>query len=337
VESRKKLENKILDQANKVTAKGDKIYCLGDLFDKAKNSEEVIVQGIEIAERSTAVLAGNHDVENRDNAVSSLDIVAEALSGRGSKIVFGNICETPEIYSCKEPKKNIQIHLVGHQLNQEKFEEKIDLWTRFGKKEENIHILCLHCNYNLSEEFVGNDSTLNLTREKAKKLLEFYDYILIGHEHQPRVDFEGRLMLLGNIHPTSFSDISDKYVWYFNTGTNSFEKEKIWDIEQGYLEMNWEDLLSGKYKGTEAEFISIIGEAPPTKLPEIAKAVRKLWEENQKALMIRNGVTSEELAPVSDAEGEQGFQDVPSKVAASLSSNPEILALWNSYLQKVQA
>jgi len=50
-------------------------FCLGDLFDQYSNDEAVIKQAMELIQHTDIVLAGNHDISNRKDKVSSLELL----------------------------------------------------------------------------------------------------------------------------------------------------------------------------------------------------------------------------------------------------------------------
>jgi DNA repair exonuclease SbcCD nuclease subunit len=303
---------------------------LGDLFDKFSNNEDVIRQGAEVCRKCCSVMSGNHDMSNRDTARGSFELL-HSLGG------FNTVTET----SVKYPMDGATVVFEPHCLTQEEFVSRLKEW-QWEEKSNRTRFLLLHCNYD--SKFPQKDSTLVLERDMAEKLLEVFDYILIGHEHNSRTDFDGRVVCVGNIFPTSFGDISDKYVWEWDG--EELKKRLVWSMEQHYWECDWTYLLSiietmikdGEVRefptlfGGITNFIRITGTAPATKMPEISKAINKLWELVPSALMIGNFVQAEELhiEAVNPTEGKA--IDVVGQISYELAGTV-LHDRWASYIR----
>ena len=297
---------------------------LGDLFDKFNNNEEVIRQGAEVARKCAFVMAGNHDMSNRETAKGSFELL-HSLGG------FNTVTGTLVTY----PMENTTVVFEPHCLTQEEFVVKLGRWVNDTenklRESKRTKFLLLHCNYD--SKFPQKDSTLVLERDMAEKLLEVFDYILIGHEHNSRTDFDGRVVCVGNIFPTSFGDISDKYVWEWDGA--KLRKVKVWSPTQHYREIYWEMLLANGVSYDESiwvdgleeiQFIRITGTAPATKMPEISKAINKLWELVPSALMIGNFVQAEELLIEAINPTEGKAIDVVGQISTELQGN--VIERW---------
>ncbi|WP_019865195.1 metallophosphoesterase [Methylovulum miyakonense] len=341
--SRVKLRDALYTQANNILNRshieGHSAICLGDLFDTTDNEEAVIAQGASIAGRCALVLSGNHDLANRDGKMSSLELIGH-LSPDSSVALADS---TSDYFVVEFPEANVIV--VPHKRTQTLFDltlQEIGLHVR--RIPTKVNILVLHCNY--ESPFATDDSSLNLTRDIAGLLLgddhdtkQTVDYILIGHEHIPRADFGGKLQILGNTHPTSFSDISDKFIWEFD-GTK-LSPVKIWS-KDSHLVKDWEWLLNETSTAPTTldmelvfagmQFIEINGTAPARKLPEIAKAVQKLWSQAPDALMIRNNVKSE--AVQVEAKEMNRALDIPSRITEELQGSP-FANTWANYLSRI--
>ena len=322
--SRKALQDAVYLQALALAKSVEDSVCLGDLFDTTENSEAVIQQGATIASACRLLLAGNHDLPNRENKLSSLQLLKSlgmrsiVLSEEGHRYRVDVIC-------------GVSFVSVPHQLSQELFMQALnDLIEGFSAEEPQV--LLLHCNYD--SPFISDTTSLNLTKDNAERLLTRFSHILIGHEHTARSDLSGRVQLLGNTHPTSFSDISDKFSWSFKVegGKLSFISQLIWSKAKGFKELSWEILLAGQEQ-TDASFIDITGVAPVAKLPEIAKAIQKLWQVLHNPYMIRNNVKVER--EVIEAGDVQKSLNIPARISLSLKDSP-LLPLWEDYLKEVQ-
>lgn len=320
--SRKALRDALFNQAKRIVTGADTYICLGDLFDTTDNEESIILQGAEIANRCGLVLSGNHDLPNRDGKLSSLQLIGELATE--SAIALDD--DSPQHFVLEFPEARVVA--VPHKRTQQLFDEALNVLMAGNNGRDKPRILTLHCNYNSG--YAHDDATLNLTREQAEWLLKVFDYILIGHEHIARADFDGRLQILGNTHPTSFSDISNKYMWRFD-GT-ALQPLPIWSADENSWVYDWEALVSGQvFGGDSAEFVEITGTAPAARMPDIAKAIQKFWSEHPETYMVRNNVKAEQLI-LEQVEVSKAL-DIPSKITASLQGS-KLLPLWQQYLER---
>lgn len=324
--SRKALKDALYQQAHKIVSSTDTDHylCLGDLFDTEDNTEITIAQGAKIAERCSLVLSGNHDLPNRDGVLSSLQLIGEL----SEKSVIALDDSTPSFFCQSYPEAYVVA--VPHKRTQQLFEETLaEVVLQPEKPKDRKRVVILHCNYDI--RFESDDATLNLSRSNAQKILETFDYILIGHEHLPRSDFDGRLQVLGNIHPTSFSDISDKFIWRLSE--EGLEPIQVWSSETGFLSVDWETLLSGIPEDsayTKAQFVDVTGTCPAELMPQVARSVQKLWQDLPNALMIRNAVKTEALR-IETPDVSKAL-DIPSRISADLAGS-ELESLWKEYLE----
>ena len=192
----------------------DLAVCGGDFFDRFSNPETTIIEAMEYADRFDAILAGNHDHSQRADTKSSLDVIASANLERGAVT--------------REPFFGKNLYLVPHCLSQELFLAALDYaQQRATRAEPNVpRILVAHCSYDLS--FDLSSSSLNLPRERAAELLTVFDYVLLGHEHTPREDFGGRLMVIGSHFPTAFDNLTDKRHLVYDTEARSMDSVVHW-------------------------------------------------------------------------------------------------------------
>lgn len=322
--SRKALREALFDQAIWATsipfASHDINICLGDLFDTTENDEATIAHGATVASRCNLVLSGNHDLSNRDGRLSSLQLIGELVESSTVALADKDIS-----HFCLSKPEAILV-AIPHKRTQQLFEETLRECVK-ERVDGRPNVLLLHCNYNSG--FDLDDATLNLSRQVAEDLLQFFDYILIGHEHISRSDFDGRLQILGNIHPTSFSDISDKYVWSLVDGR--LEYQRVWETATKYRVIPWEYLLQSDQSYEGLQFIEVVGTCPAARLPEVSKAVQKLWTQAPDAFMIRNKVISEALE-IEEVDHQQKALDVPDKITAELAGTP-LSNLWKHYLE----
>lgn len=251
--------------------------CGGDLFDRAYNDEATLVQGYNIAQRCHKVLSGNHDETNRQGATTSL----HALMEIGAPIVACEDLSTPYFDQFRH------FWMVPHHASQENFDKALKAAAEDVESfpEVKHKYLLLHCNYNCP--FDTEDSTLNLSPEMAEYLLKHFTRIFIGHEHNSKLLFDDRLVIMGNTHPTSFSDISDKFIWGLDADTDELTPDRIWQKSTNYKEINFGDPVPD-LQGVQ--FVDVIGAEAVDNGVEVAEYVRSIWNSGAGLIAVRNNV-----------------------------------------------
>jgi DNA repair exonuclease SbcCD nuclease subunit len=312
--SRERLKFTLLEQAmGIVNHQGMAQICLGDLYDTFWTDAKSLMHGVNVHSELDICLVGNHDVSGRTNTSSAVQFIKE-LDGRiwdeGSKASIRH-----------DYLEGVEVQWINHKMTQTLFDESLEMVEAVGG------VLLLHCNYN--NGLAKDESSLNLTEEQAEKLLTKVDKIFIGHVHQSETHFDGRLILVGNIHPTSFSDISDKFVWYVDEGLN-VTKDCVWSMRQKHLKFDYKSLFEDIYLDGY-QFIEITGQAETSDLPKIARAISNLWKTLPNVLMIKNSVTS---TRVIEAPKEVSKVDIITKVTNELQET-ELNDLWRYYLGRL--
>jgi DNA repair exonuclease SbcCD nuclease subunit len=286
--SSERLTQALYEAAESAVGHPGKTIIAGDLFDKTYNPEYIIQQGIKIAD-GAIILAGNHDETNRASARSSIDIVA-----MNADVVQCAVGET-SITEVRGAKFNIT--LVPHHSTQELFLAALDKAIN-ATEGDKFNYLFVHCNRG---ELPGPqaDSTLVITIERERELLEVFDRILYGHIHQPAMydgkqrktehPDEAKVIVCGNTHPTSFGDISNKFGYTFNATENMLDPYWLWSVQQGYREIevggNIPDL-----KGVQ--FVKVYGKG--NKL-DVANFVQSVWDSGTDLLAVRPDVEFTDL------------------------------------------
>ena len=220
--------------------------CVGDLFDKAQNDEATLVQGFNVASQCEMTLSGNHDELNREGVVTSL----QALKDMGVPI-----CSAPDL-SKPYFTADGAIYMVPHHASNELFIEACLLAAQHASvnRDGQASYLFLHCNYNFPMKL--EDNTLNLPEDIAVDLGQAFDFIFIGHEHNPSEHLDGKVIILGNTHPTSFSDISDKFIYHLEVETAELTKERVWSMDNSYRQLKLGDDIPD-LEGVQ--FVEVIG------------------------------------------------------------------------------
>ena len=323
-ESSKRL-SEALTEAGVRLSKLPNAICGGDLFDTSFNSEADVVNGFLVASNCLAVLSGNHDETNREGTVTSLKLLEDV----GCPIVRSKDLSSPHFDIIDDT-----IYMVPHHASQELFEEALEQCISHRSKYSTSKpaVMVLHCNYDAP--FATDDSTLNLTSEDAEVLLDSFDYVFLGHEHTPKQFYDGRLVLMGNTHPTSFSDISDKYYYKVTIGEEiKVEKVKVWDVAEGFKEITFGEATPDL---TGVSFVDVVGLAGDATTVDVAKLIAELRDEYPQLLAIRNSVKfsdhldSVEIVSVADQK------DIPEQIADDLKGTP-MQALFTELLAEVTA
>lgn len=326
VESRKKLYDRVirnpLEAVLEAKSEGaENIICAGDLFDKFSNKEHVILDACELFSNLHSCLAGNHDIINDSTKKSSLDIMGELfphttyIVGTGESKFHVELFE--DINTC--------LYYFPHHSAQSLME--ISLLSACEDMNPDLtNIFIVHCNYGLPDEFT-NDVTLNLTEEDIDYLLNeaYVDYVLFGHDHHSREYHKGRVRILGNTQPTSFSDIGNKYISFFD-GTE-FTKKLIWDTSKKFKELSvnkdWPELPE------EVEFIDVVGSIPPQGVSSELKRIKELWDHYPNLLAVRNSIQIDELSGLLDTEQPEELSSVTIyDLIDSHIKNTDIYPLW---------
>lgn len=328
---------KAVDLASEA-AKDGPVLCAGDLFDRFQNSESAILQGLKLTSHCAVVMAGNHDVTGDANKVGSLELLSRVLpADSGNEILltpFGRAqCYLRQIRHC-------HFVFVPHHATDELFQASLADAEEWAKGDVECHrvtravrkpaYLVLHCNYDSG--YAVDETALNLDRKVARRLLEAgFDYILIGHDHHPREDLDGRVIVLGNTHPTGFGDISPKRALRINDdGSHTFIP--LWWPQEKYLQVDATQLLDGTlgeaFWQSRPDFIDVTGKVSFDQVMGLSKATRELWMKME-PLALRNRVEIER--PAGQGEVSCDFQSIDKVVLADLEGEPVLREMFLSY------
>lgn len=301
--------------------------CGGDLFDTDTNPEHILLAGAKVAQQCTVVLGGNHDVVNVKGRESSLSALAELTEDERFILPPG----PGKVNTYIRVFGDVMLFTVPHHARQQEFEQALEQARRQADDSEaERKLLLVHCNYNLTFEAGEND--LNLTDAKARHLLQVFDYIVMGHDHRPRWECDHRLLILGNTHPTSFSDLGEKYVWFYDSTSNTWHREvnasdQLMVAKASELIDDWKLERMHEYAG--AEWIDIVGELPPEAAADLAKAIGQLWKTHEYLYAVRaSKVLFRAEGESNDAVNEAAQKTLIEIVEEQLASSPDLLALF---------
>lgn len=283
----------------------DYAICVGDFFDRYSNPENTILESVEFFDAFDQVLEGNHDSSNRSDTKSSLDLL-KRMKHRGT---------ADGILTAAE---NFRAWAVPHYPTQEMFLARLDEVQQLARREADCYpvhtqLLFLHCNYDCA--FDLSTSSLNLPRERAAQLLETFHWVFLGHEHTPREDFGGRLVVVGSHYPTAFSDLNDKRHLVLEVGNHGSLLSSVvhWRAGEHAYVGPGDDAPPG------LDFYDLSGDVDPKLAVHLFKAG---------ALGVRvagkDRVIGEVDRPILSLAG------LPQQIAKELARNPELLALWES-------
>lgn len=322
--SRVKLKDAVFGKVLSVVDKASCNVCIGDLFDTYSNDEADLLAGDVLLSELDVCLAGNHDVTNRKDSIGSLQFLSTWHAGKVWLTPFGEAgvrsLHTGEAL------------LVGvpHTASQELFEQSLEVAHAEAASNAEVRkrglpmILLLHCNYECP--FAEAETTLNLTEAWATKLLEVYDYVILGHEHQPRDLFGGRLVILGNTHPTSFADISDKRVAVLEGGKLTFRT--VWSAAEGYVV--WDH--SQVPETCDQQFVRITGQLDAAGAVEISKKIATLWKNSPNLLAVKLDAVIQQ-ADVKEGE-KVNVESLPETIRKDLAGT-DMEHLFNELLDRV--
>lgn len=304
-----------------VKPEGAMAFCLGDLFDQYSNDEATIWQAAELLKHPGITLAGNHDIANRSDRMSSLELLRDFS---GDHVMVGAWGE-PSVFQTAIG--STMFVFIPHVSSQELFEKAIEeaktICTGSGK----FNVLCLHCNYNSG--FAANqDTSLNLTSDKAKELLSHFHHIFLGHEHVPAQHFDGRVAIIGNTFPTGFGDISDKRVLIYDTETGQYESVHT----LSWSGLLWQGKLSELPEEVNCHFLDLEDDLPRG---EAFKLVNKLYKlPTTFAIRLKSPEAAAKDKHVASIES---MASMPEVVGKDLKENrKELLPLWEELLKEAQ-
>lgn len=216
---------------------------------------------------------GNHDLSKDSSKLGTVQFLGGLLAQQGVQLV-----SAPTLLGA--------FYIIPHLVNQEAFDKALD------DVPEGVKYLLLHCNYD--NNFAAQaDHSLNLSREQSSRLVKQGTRIILGHEHQGRTAFGGKLIVVGNQFPTSVADClrkgdaqadGKKYMLLIEDG--EITQLETWAPDQSFAEVPWQKLNTVK---PDAQFIRVTGEAQAEESAEVVRAIAEL-RKGHNAFVITNAV-----------------------------------------------
>jgi DNA repair exonuclease SbcCD nuclease subunit len=277
------------------------------------------------ASQTSKILAGNHDVVNIREAKGTLDIIETVFDSQVVPCRFGKV--NYQVMSTGIPIiDGPLLYLVPHHSNQELFNSALETAAESADEHENVCMLITHCNYD--SPFVKDDVALNMTQRHAKKLLKSFDYIFLGHEHNPRQELGGRLTVVGSPHPTGFGDISDKFVVSIDPDNgNILYYDRVWEKALHYLECDYSELADKLNENHQ--WVRLTGEIAPSEIHTLASLIRDAWKHFE-PFAIRSDVqilTGDINATTFDTSNVDNINEI---IERELKNSPDLYKLWRS-------
>lgn len=323
----------------------NELFCVGDFFDTYSNPEELIQRAAPLLGEVDKCLSGNHDVVGRESKSGSLELLDSLLPRIGgcNLEVIDAPYGQPQSQSWFYQSHDVSVTFVPHVATAGLFDDSLgmamegltkikatlDVTAPYeeGGGWKGKHYLFLHCNFD-NELAAEKEATLNLSREDAQILLDHgFDYIVLGHVHQPSEHLGGRVIVLGNTHPTGFGDLGDKRIMLINPdGTPTFQQ--IYSAEEHELTIDLDDYLSGQVTiGPAVRFAILTGDIGTARAVDLAKAVKQIWSETPNLMALRSVVTIQSTALVK-ATDTVSFSRLPEHIEKELADRPALLAIW---------
>ena len=301
------------------------IICLGDLFDSYSNSEMTLIRSLPIVKRLKVCLAGNHDLVNDNVKTGSLELLRQL---KDCKDTYFSYVHFEEIGFNVTHVDNTTYFSIPHISDQAKFEQALgQVRDAAARADDTVRYkyLLLHCNY---DNPFCDETSLNLTKENTEELLQVFDTIVLGHEHSHRVDFGGRLVVLGNTYPTAFGDICDKFTMWVNDTTGEYQLNWHWRANTHYWEVDWKEAYGTSIEPDEwkdIEYVKITGEVAPSDTKQFSVLIKSLWSLLPNVCAIKSEVQFE---GVTAANLEKGSLDRLPEIIAKELAGTEFEELW---------
>lgn len=251
------------------------IYAMLDNYMSENDSNEVILA------------AGNHDLSKDSSKLGTVQFIGSLLEmkypGR-----FGLVTQPATVED---------FHIIPHVVNQARFDLALE-------QVPDCKYLFLHCNYD-SPFAAEAEHSLNLSREQGKALTARGITVVLGHEHQGRTAWKGKLIVVGNNFPSSCSDCmahgdgqldGKKYALVIDDkGHHLIE---TWQQAGNFAQVDWH--FVEKWSGPE-KFIRVNGNAEASEAADVIKAIANFRKGSQ-AFVVTNAVKIAQLVDTDSLE-----------------------------------
>ena len=279
-QTRQQLKNAYFDAVREAGVKyGRKLISVGDFFDKTHNDETTIFRAITQADDYfLAILAGNHDIENKKGSLSSFQFMDLTIEDNPIHMSYAENLSEPffsEFTLCPE----VCVIMVPHHLSQELFEKALEAAAkRAAQLKPTKAILVAHCNY--GESGGKSDSDLYLTPKLQASMEEFFDLIFLGHEHLPAQI--GRTYITGSCQPCNFGELGPRFFWEVHLDVKSEALKVIKSPITSVLRHVVFDCTNSRefdfdYAPGDPQLVKLEGSVPLEKAAQVHALVKRLY------------------------------------------------------------
>ena len=292
-ESSKQLRRYLQDEFARLLDLGyERILINGDLTDTfdIPLSEAIDVYAAldtymsQVAEREVLLSVGNHDLSKDSSKLGTVQFIGSLLE-----------MKYPDRFSLiTQPTTVGDFHIIPHVVNQDRFDLALE-------QVPDCKYLFLHCNY--SSTFAADaQHSLNLSREQAKALVERGITVVLGHEHQGRTAWGGKLIVVGNNFPSSVVDCMahgdgqlDGKKYAMAIDEDGHHLIETWKQEGNFIQADWRDLAKLEQV---PKFVRVVGDAEADEAADVIKAI-STFRQKTDAFVVTNAV---KVAQLNDAE-----------------------------------
>lgn len=326
--ARDRYKKAVFNKAKQSIQEGAKlgpVIMVGDLFDKANNDDNTLAQGISICNTKglELVLAGNHDLVNKDKHSTTLSMVKEVVDVDIPTPLYNEYFFSENKYEGSK----YTVYSVPYSYTQDLFLESLDKAKERAEELKKPCVLVLHTNYNLAFDKV--DTTNNLEPDKAKELLSTFDFIFSGHEHNCSERLSGRLIMTGSVMPVSTSELETKYMFEL-TDEGVVKKHVIWD-QAASKTYDVNDMPEQLPEGTE--FVVVSGQSDRSTATAGMKTVVNWWKNCQSLLVCKPDWHVKESSVKKEATKSSG-KSLDELIRALLTTD-ELVEAYDELLEEI--
>lgn len=293
------LRQSLLEAYAELLALDDEVLVNGDLFDTYNIPLSDLLQTYrttaawlsESNKRSIHLIPGNHCLSKNSANLSSFELMGRLLQSQfGPRVAY--------IQGGAWVDQARGLYAISHVVNQSIFDMELD------RLPDGVKYLFLHANYDSGHAAEAAHS-LNLGREQGKELTAKGITIVMGHEHQGRTAWKGKLIITGNPRPSSVSDCMahgdgqlDGKKHALVIDDRGHRLIETWKQDGNFVEVDWRDL--GNFTG-EHKFIRVTGKADAEEAADVIKAIATFRKGSQ-AFVVTNAVKIAQLVDVDGLE-----------------------------------
>lgn len=242
----------------------------GDLYDTYSIPMSDLLRSYQILEawltkgHKLTLIPGNHDLSKDTSKLGSFQFLAGLLEGHQQvQYIQGAGWVADNVYA------------ISHVTNQDEMDMLLE-------RVPECRYLLLHTNYN-NFHAQGSDHSLDVSEQQAKDSKA--GTLVFAHEHNHRIELQGRVFVLGNQFPSSVADClspQDKYMHRLTA--DGVERIRTWSREGSYQELDWKNP-----EPSEAQFIRFTGTATSEEAAAVVDTIAR-YRKTSTAFVVSNAV-----------------------------------------------